>query len=440
MVTWSVLDHYQAWASDQDAQAARDWPLTTLTLLYDVSDPAAPEHLQTFTQSGGYSGARVVEGVLYVVTDHSVSWLPVQPVQDEPTTYVPQVGDSSGTRPIASARILIAADVMSPDFSSVTSVDLASRQRVGELALLGGAGAHFTPKAVYLASARGGLLYGDSDSTDLTRVALDGGELAVQAQGSVEGGLPDPSALDEHGGELRVITNLPGSDAVDDSRLTVLDADLKQVGRSAPLMGGGHAATKAQFAGDRAYAVLFRRDGYSLTALDLTDPAAPRESGATDLGQFAPVWLESPEDGTLLAVGETGYLDEGHHPPGIRIMAFDVLDPGAPGETSTLDAADELPSFKDNTLLFDQASGLYGVAIGHPVEQGRQGSRYLVFSARGGDLTVKADLGVAEGRVGPTFAYPVRAVPLDGGLYICSRGGVVAASLGSFGEEARVVF
>jgi hypothetical protein len=440
LVSWSVLDYglaYEVW-DGQDWAAAEAWDPVTLAVLYDVSDPAAPRHLETFSQSGGYAGAYLKDGALFLLSGHSVG-LGREIAQGDPASFVPVIGETSGSSPVPAGQVLVGSNPSSPTYALITAVDLAARKRLSSLSALGVGPAHVSENSLCLAAA---VAHDDgTTTTDVWRVPLDADRLAVAARGSLPGWL-GRAALDEHDGYLRALTSewIPDelvnglwTGHVEDG-LTVLDSALSQVGEVRPLGGPPAVSARVTFAGDLAY-VTAEGEADSLFAVDLSDPTRPRVLSALDTDGYVPS-LRPLADQGLLGVGwltdESQLTAEGKFPRLPKLSLFQGA--GQIAETATLEL-DGLDSVDDDALVADPARR----ALGLPADA-VQGPAYLVAGYGSGRLTELARLDAVRGRAGSSLSYPVRGVFLGGSVYVCSRGGVAVYSLDSFAELARITF
>ncbi|MDR0782657.1 MAG: beta-propeller domain-containing protein, partial [Propionibacteriaceae bacterium] len=222
---------------------------TTLkAALYDISNPEKPRYLSMITQSGSYLSSRLSDGVLYLVSTYWVWEASVDP--SDPTTYVPTVDCGNGPVAVSPRDVKILPGVDQPSYTVVTAIDVDSRDLLSEQAILGRTDTvYMSPDNLYLATNQWNWAVPLDDSprprvpgfegeydgsrTDIVRIGLNDGALAIEATGSVAGFPRDQFALDELDGNLRMVTTW--QDTTLDwwapiAALWVLDADLNLIG------------------------------------------------------------------------------------------------------------------------------------------------------------------------------------------------------------------
>lgn len=156
------------------------------------------------------------------------------------------------------------------------------------------------------------LLPGDFQ-TDIHRIALS--DVSYRASGTIAG-MPAASeqafALSEHAGHLRVLHNTAVLGQQPRQQLSILRENaatrtLVETGRipnaqrPEPIGKPGESAYGVRYAGERAYAVTFRRID-PLYVLDLSDPADPRIVGEVELPGFS-TYLHPIGTDKLLGIG-----------------------------------------------------------------------------------------------------------------------------------------
>lgn len=280
---------------------------------------------------------------------------------------LPRVRDSDGVwRALVQARdVFLPADgtqPMSPEFVVVATIDLNAPERIEAMAIVGSTAAVYVSQAhAYLAvSRRGaridpvlGLVNAESFSlTDIYQVALDGERPEFRAAGTLEGFLDRdsvraPFRFSEHGGKLRVVTVGHSWGTWGVNRLTVLEPSQVSPGllrtlsylpnreRPEPLGKPGELLYGTRFVDDRLYAVTFLQTD-PLYVVDLSEPAAPRITGAVELPGFSD-YLHPVGDSLLLGVGlDARAAQEGWGDgqfawyQGLMFSLFDVSDPNQP--------------------------------------------------------------------------------------------------------------
>jgi uncharacterized secreted protein with C-terminal beta-propeller domain len=365
------------WASPGAWQGGR-----TYVEIFDTrADPGAPQS-KWFAQIDGHLVAsRRVGRLVYVVT----RWSPTVP---EGYTYFPAAGSASEARnrEVISAMPLVdlvpkvringgGAATMdtktlyappqgmrrpSADTVVVSAIDLDKRAIVQSLGIAGNAETiYVSPGNLYLVSARqelrtatGAMVtldpYGAASDIHKIRLAPDG--MKVVASGSVDGIVGTdlekaPFQMSEDGARLRVVSQsnaMWGSSSR--NRLTILEeaqttagtvlksvSYIPSIWSPEPLGKPGETLHGTRFAGDRLYAVTFKKID-PLYVVDLSNAAAPRIAGKLEMPGFAD-YLQPLGNGLMLGFGKqavaAGGLGDGQFAwyQGLMLALYDVSDP-----------------------------------------------------------------------------------------------------------------
>ncbi|MDR2348583.1 MAG: beta-propeller domain-containing protein [Bifidobacteriaceae bacterium] len=436
-VVVSAMEYWVPMVGDY-AESDRASQDETLVLLYDVSQPSAPTHLASLSQTGTYVSSRLMDGVLYVVSDHWV-YTGQAIAKEEPATYVPCVADEDQREPLDPASIAVLPNPSSPRYAVATSIDAKSGERLGEVAVLGGADViYMSLQNLYLA---GPDWAAESSTTNLARVSLDDGDLTVAAQAAVAGTPLNQFALDEFEGHLRIVTtgqHTPSNKVeeqmmgwVDFVRLAVLDAALNQVGLVEPLVID-ESVQSVRFIGPTAYVVTFKQVD-PLFAVDLSDPTAPAVLSELKIPGFSS-YLHPWGEGQLLGFGFGGTEDglTGY----LKLSMFDVSNPADVLETDSLDIYynHSAAAYDHRAIWADPARGLIGF------QAGNIGNGFAVFSYGDAGFVQVAELALPIAASADDLVTTVRGVQVAENLYVCAPGGVRVYTLASYQEVARITF
>lgn len=178
-----------------------DYTEYTCLDMYDLTDPAAPVFMTTFGQDGTFAGAQISDGVLYLVTKHSVY---SDADANDSDDFLPALYTAQGAERMNPAQIILASQAENSVYALVSAYDLAAASRLDAKALLGANGdVVVNAPSVYLTGERYisalSLNYPDnvydvSDyasvaCTDVYRMELSQGALDVKSAGSVVGHL-----------------------------------------------------------------------------------------------------------------------------------------------------------------------------------------------------------------------------------------------------------
>ncbi|MDR1393653.1 MAG: beta-propeller domain-containing protein [Bifidobacteriaceae bacterium] len=449
---YGIVDH-ESDVTEDDLLAGTAAGDQTVTLIYDVSQPTTPRHLTTLAQSGYYTTSRLLDGTLYVVTNHSL-WDIGRIDPAKPGSYVPCVADPDGTEPIPVDDISLLPDPASPSYAVATATDLKTGQRIGQEAILGGAETvYLTASNLYLAGTRWvdpedwdqatadpevpqAVAAVSSTKTDLVRISLDDADLSVSAQTTVDGRLLNQFSLDEFEGYLRLVTT-SDSWVADETgvalsepfaRLEILNPSLVQVGSIDQLVTN-ESVQAVRFIGQTGYVVTFRQVD-PLFAIDLKDPTTPRVLSALKIPGFS-TYLHPWGEGLLLGLGQSA-TDDGAI-TGLKLSMFDISDPAAVSEVASLalEGLDHSSALNDHhAILVDQPNNLIGFGGG---SWETMANDYWVYSYGPDGFEISASL------PGPELDYEyswygetIRGIRIGDDLYVCSSNETRVYSIGLF--------
>jgi len=443
-------------------------PGTVLQLL-DVSDPAAPQVVQTTELEGGVVTARVVDGVARVVL---TTWPDVQPLLEDvaaggatavaparealaesvgetaigdwlPAFRTTVAGDDGATS--EEGEVVACEDVLMPEVNagisqtSILRVDFADGFDPADTTTVvaEATAVYASAERLYLAATRYATPGEDPAAAATSSTAVHAFDLAGDGAaahvgaGEVPGHVLNQYSLSEHDGHLRIATtewetaDQPSRSAV---RVLRLDGDrLAEVGAVTGL-GLTETIQSVRFMGPVGYVVTFRQTD-PLYVIDLSDPTAPRAVGELKIPGFSS-YLHPVGDGRLVGIGRDA--DEEGRDRGLLVSLFDVRDPTAPAQLQTWTQADAWSQGATDPKAFLWWAAESIVAVPYerfgsgPVDvEGRPADQQLgilVLDVDDAGITERAVV-TAEGR------YPSRALVVDGRLWSLFEGGVVVSDL-----------
>jgi uncharacterized secreted protein with C-terminal beta-propeller domain len=422
-------------------------PALTKALIYDVSDPSVPRYRGSLGQSGGLVTTRLTGDVLYVVTQYTL--MNQQGAKkDDPATFVPVFTQDQLVKPARPDDCAIMPAPSGPAYAVISSIDLTKRTRIDSKSLLGGASTvYMSDRNVYLATTDYSPTTAATEKarvpkgltqvpvTNLARISVNGGQLAVAAQGSVAGRLVDQFALDEWDGRLRVATTMEGQTShrtrALQAGLWVLDSELNLVS-SIPALAKNEGVQSVRFDGGIGYVVTFRSVD-PLFAIDLSDATSPRVLSALKIPGFSS-YLHPWADGRLLGLGRD--VTESGADRGLKLSMFDTSNPAAVTELTTMRVkAETSPALDDHrAVLVDAPAGLVGFPVGNwdGGEVSYELYRYDPTSGfvRVGHLKVPVRI---DG-----YVATVRGMTIDNTLYVASSRSVIVYRLDGFVQVAKV--
>ena len=320
----------------------------TLVIAYDVSDPAKPKELGHFEQTGYLTSSRLVDGVVYLVTEDYAR-------KDHIVPLVSNKGE------LEKMDVKDICAFPKPDVTSyivVSSIDFKTGEKIDSQtkAVLGASGdIYCNTENLYVASTD---YSGSTVATRLVRTALDNGKLQFCSSGKVHGSIIGQFAMDEKDGYLRIATTAD-KNGKDVNNLYVLDGDLNEVGSVTGFARDEHIEA-VRFIGDRAYIITYEQID-PLFILDLSDPADPKIDGEVEITGFSTL-LVPVSDTKLVGIGY-GTKDNGsggEMADGLKIALFDISNPSKP---EVVDAK-QFPDF-DSEAQYDHHALLQNAKKGY---------------------------------------------------------------------------
>lgn len=362
--TWG----YDTYYDDMDMARTSDYlpankGLTNI-LIFDISDPASPREIGSVSQDGYYTSSRMINGMIYLISDY---YCYQEPQEDVPDTYVPCVYRNGQAELVDANDICIASQIIDTSYVVVSSIDMEQAELLDTLTVLGsGDIVYMNAENLYIAGSRYETAeseprtvnqytvvdYTESNYTYLIRMALNDGQISMEADARISGFLESQFSMDEYEGYLRLVTtnetnsytiyrdeqygweNYDWDDASYHSGndLYVLDGDLEIVGSITGLAPDEYIYS-ARFSGDIGYFVTFRQVD-PLFAVDLSDPEEPKVLSALKIPGFSQ-YLHIYTEGRLFGLGMDADEDTGRT-NGMKLSMFDISDPADVSEKHTL--------------------------------------------------------------------------------------------------------
>ncbi len=366
---------------------------------YDVSDPTEPVRKACSGQDGYYSASRMMDGVIYLITNYNV---PYNCLREDYEQYIPGLHHNGVQELMPADCIVYPEELRSRTYSVVCSYSMKNRERTHEKSVLGYSGTiYMSGDHLYLADS-----YYFEDvldeyteriykveevlsgyRTEIIKLDLTGEDgITVAAAGTVDGELLNQFSMDEYDGHLRVVTtywqnsrkiyrdeelgftNYKYSDSGQTNGLYVLDSDMNLVGEVSGL-AEDERVYSVRFSGDVGYFVTFRQVD-PLFAVDLSDPAEPKIMSALKIPGFSN-YLHPYSDTLLFGLGQDADEETGWT-TGMKLSMFDVSDPYDVVEKDKLllDIGYSTALYNHKAILISASRGI----IGFPCDSG-----YVVY-------------------------------------------------------------
>ena len=362
-----------------ETYGAVNWNSTTYVNVYDISDVKDIKQVDSFCQSGRYISSRMIEGMLYVVSDYYIY----------SENNFPTVGKKCGSTPDGAESSEVPLDdiysVKNPcanSFLVVSSINTESLSQAAKTkAILGSAeitycnqenlyitALSYSPRVYdevfpddaeayessstennsdnpFSADSDGFYFHNGSypeentdsfvryepEQTQIIKISLEG-DIDFTASGSVKGSVNNQYALDEYNGNLRVATTSYDENYKQSNNLFVLDKDLNKIGEVTDFAQDEHIEA-VRYINDTAYVITYRQTD-PLFVIDLSKPSKPEIKGFVKISGFSTM-LVPVDENTILGIGY--HTEEASDEPidinlnnALKIVTFDVTDKANP--------------------------------------------------------------------------------------------------------------
>ena len=407
--------------------------------IYDTTDKAAPKLLADLAQDGDGKDARLLDGVVYLISTRYLWTLEEDSAESD---FVPCVYTNDTAAPLAAERLFLCPNPSATAFTVVSAIRLSDGVMLDSCAFTDGTDTvYMDADALYL--TRTAYNEGESEPyteaqytvvdhsrstvTEIKRLSVAEGKLELTGSASVTGSLLNQFSMDVHNGYLRLATttyddswsvytdptygwdNYIWYDNARNNRVTILDSDLNQVGLLDQLVQD-ESIYSVRFLDDVAYVVTYETVDPVFT-IDLSDPANPTLCSALEVAGVSD-YLHPYGEGLLFGFGRA--VDENAVSSGLQLSMFDVSDPAnvhLAGQ-SKLEEQYSDALYNHKAILVNPQRNLIGFAV--------DDYSYEVYSYENGQFTSKGSFQVDY------MPYDARAMLAGEYLYICSADTVYA--------------
>jgi uncharacterized secreted protein with C-terminal beta-propeller domain len=329
--------------------------------VYDISNKAQPILTRNFTLSGSYFNSRMIGDIVYAVVSQpatvygNIVTLPVvyedrhQCDVSPNSIYYTDMNDSSFI------------------FTSVYGLNLADETSTlaNMTVMMGGTSAMYvSPQNVYITYPGWDQTLGQY--TSIYRVAINGVQLSLEAQGSIPGSILNQYSMDEYEGNFRVATNYYGPES-QTSNIYVLNSELTVVGKLEGLAPNENLHA-TRFMGDKCYLVTFKVTD-PLFVIDLSAPNKPKVLGELKIPGYSD-YLHPYDETHLIGLGKettesaTGDFAWYH---GLKLALFDVSNVNKPTQLTSYGIGDrgtDTSALSDpHAFLFDKERNLLVIPV-----------------------------------------------------------------------------
>ncbi|MCW3999593.1 MAG: beta-propeller domain-containing protein [Candidatus Bathyarchaeota archaeon] len=362
---YNYITDYSRWenpSAEPMIMPAHQSDVYTYINVYDVADKANPVLTRNFTMTGSYFNSRMIGDKVYTVVSQT-AWI-YNNVVPLPAVYDGDIKNE------ASPTCIYYADMndTSYSFTSYYGISLADDNLAptNMTVMMGGA------STMYVSSDNIYITYPNWDQnagsyTAIYRVAIDGLNLSLQAQGSVPGNTLNQYSMDEYNGYFRIATNWYGTET-QTNNVYVLNSDMQVTGKLEGLAENENLHA-VRFMGDKGYLVTFKQTD-PLFVVDLSNPTDPKVLGELKIPGYSD-YLHPYDASHLIGVGKEAVADADREDfawyQGVKLALFDVSDVNTPSQLSNYvigeRGTDSQVLYEPKAFLFDQAKGLLVIPV-----------------------------------------------------------------------------
>ncbi len=385
--------------------------------IYDLKDKSNPKLTTSYKQNGKYTSSKLVDGVLYLVSDYSD--YRTAPLSDGASldSFVPAYSLNGNRQFVAPEDIMVPANANSTDYTVVSAIGCNSdTPEVTVKAVLG------TSRNVYCSAdtlytvgvgkSSSGVDYSIITSFDLS----EGTGITYKASSSVAGRVISKYSMNEYNGNFRIATETSDENGTSTS-VYVLDSELKVINSAGALLAG-QTVSAVRF--EDTFASLFTNDDTPALVLDLaSDPPVQSQSLAN-----TSAYLYGYSDTRLCGIAKKA---DGN---GLTLTMYDA-DNGL--MLNSIDFAEDIGKVNSKALTDRRAvlidSGMVGVPVYSYSEFGVNNLYYVFSYDDEAGFTLKGRIEYVELDDSAVFE---RAAVNEDMLYIFSEKKVVSVRLGDF--------
>lgn len=385
--------------------------------IYDLKDKSNPKLTTSYKQNGKYTSSKLVDGVLYLVSDYSD--YRTAPLSDGASldSFVPAYSLNGNRQFVAPEDIMVPANANSTDYTVVSAIGCNSdAPEVTVKAVLG------TSRNVYCSAdtlytvgvgkSSSGVDYSIITSFDLS----EGTGITYKASSSVAGRVISKYSMNEYNGNFRIATEITDENGTSTS-VYVLDSELKVINSAGALLAG-QTVSAVRF--EDTFASLFTNDDTPALVLDLASyPPVQSQSLAN-----TSAYLYGYSDTKLCGIDKKA---DGN---GLTLTMYDA-DNGL--MLNSIDFAEDIGEVNSKALTDRRAvlidSGMVGVPVYSYSEFGVNNLYYVFSYDDEAGFTLKGKIEYVELDDSAVFE---RATVNEDMLYIFSEKKVVSVRLGDF--------
>lgn len=399
----------------------------TVVLVYDISDKVAPKLISDFRQNGEYISSGMINGSLYLVTNHSNYQTKPLESQDDLDNYVPSYYINNKKAFVDPKDIFIPSKVMSTKYTIVSLLDMNNEPVMSSIkAVLGdSSSAYCSGTGLYVFGSTNAIK--NKDATSIIKFKLDNGKVSYSSNATVEGKIINEAFVNESDNSFRIVTNVTAAKN-QYADIFTFDTNLNPLG-SISNVSDGKVINAVRFEGKYAY--LSADNAEKAIAINLSDNTAPKKEEKS-VSNFS-VYLNKYSENKYVGLGAE-YDDKGNQ-TGIKLSMYENSDGGFK-ELSSISLGGKfsdklLGSVVDSRGLFiDSQNGIFGIPTVSDEEYGVKNMYYIVSYDKDAGFAQKGALEYKDIK-NSNFQF-IRGITVNNVFYALSEGRIVSAQSSDF--------
>ena len=357
----------------------------TITYVYDLKDRTNPELQVTTFQDGYYQTSRMVNGILYTISNRDFASGKVKKNIEE--TYIPQIGGEL----VSPDAVSVQEDEKGYQYTVISAYDVKNGTYVGQFADYGNCDSvYVSAENIYTISFWN--YTSDIDPTvynfrkkskkvynysKVNKFSYGDGRIAHVGSTCFQGNIEDDYSVDEYNGYLRMVTTYyEVSKGININALYIFDENMKCTGKIDGI-AKNESIYSALFHKDMAYFVTYEQTD-PLFSVDLSDPENPKIVGELKMPGYSD-YLHMIDDTHLLGIGVEQKGEE--RKDYLKLAIYDISNAKKVKEVSKVllpDYSYAEVMYNANALYINTQRQEFGFGAnfwGDPLE-----IRYLLFS------------------------------------------------------------
>ena len=339
---------------------------TTEIYKYDVSDKTNIIKEESVSLSGRYLNSRMIDDVVYVITNHYIYKNDDSKEEDLLPYYIENETENKKCVPY---DCIYYEEDKNNSYINIMSLNMEGTTQIKSF-LGSGSTVYVSEKNIYITKIEynetvneelgvASITMGDC-VTKIYKFGINNEEIALKETSEVLGSLLNQFSMDEYNGYFRIATSST-KDNKKSNNLYIFDARMNKVGELNNIAENENLYA-VRFMGEKAYVVTFEQVD-PLFVIDLSNPKEPKILGELKVPGFSN-YLQIYDETHLIGIGENTVTDSKGNvqTKGVKVSLFDVSNETEPKEISSIVLGDRgsysTALYNHKAILFVKEKGI----------------------------------------------------------------------------------